>query len=349
MFEAGGWGWNGESGELYRSTDRGQTWDEVSLPDKIEIDYRASAILDLNTAWLAIIDQQNTRQLLLHTEDGGRTWKEITPQDLESMAGYFSYHFVNSKEGWVEASDAGAGNLYIEVFETLNGGESYQVVPIVRLPAENGLPRAALRLCNICGDILYFDPARIVIITGDMGSMEPRGTLIGKVSFDRGGSWEEINVPLPEKYKDALVWPLQAAFVSDTEGFQPVLLTQFNPDGSRSYRVMAVYASRDGGASWSLAPGLVEGVAEFPRVQFLNSRDAMAQCGAAICVTHDGAKTWEAFPLDPTMVPDESLSIMQIQYVDPLTAWMVIGRFAGSSTSYSIYKTTDGAASWRKQ
>jgi len=347
MFAGGGWGWDTDSGRLYRSTDGGQSWEAVSLPKNTLFNFSTSAFLDLETAWLAGSDPQNVSQRLLHTVDGGTTWTEIDPQGLESPAGTFIFHFINSSEGWAEAAGAGAGNLYIQVFATQDGGASYQVVPIVPQEVEEGLPQGTVHLCNMCADSFYYDPARIVIITGDMGSMEPRGAIHGNISFDRGKSWKDLSLPLPEKYQDALVLPLQIRFVSETDGFLPVELNQFNQaDGSSLYRVLAVYTSHDGGATWELNPGLLEKIPNFPNLEFLNSQEAMVQCGEAICVTHDGAKNWQAFPLDQDMIPNDSRSISELEFVDPLTAWIVIGDYNGSSMSYRIYKTSDGAESW---
>jgi len=349
MFEAGGWGWDADGEKLYRSTDEGQAWKAVRLPENAQFNFSISAFLDLNTAWLAGAGPLTDGQRLLHTVDGGATWTETTPRGLESLAGDFRYHFVNASEGWAEAAGAGAGNLYVQVFETLDGGASYQVVPMVPLHAEEGLPQGTVHLCNMCADSFHYDPARIVIITGDMGSMESRGAVHGYVSFDRGESWKELSLPLPEKYQGALVWPLETSFVNDKDGFLPVVLVKYNPDGSSLYRVLIVYASHDGGVTWELAPGLLEQIPNYPMLQFLNNQDAMVQCGEAVCVTHDGAKTWQAFPLDPSMVPNDSRSITELQFVDPLAGWMVIGDYSDGTTSYRIYKTTDGAASWIPQ
>lgn len=349
MFAGGGWGWNADSGRLYRSTDRGQTWKPVNLPKNAQTNFPTSAFLDLENAWLAGADPQDVGQHLLHTVDGGATWTEINPQGLESPAGTFIFHFINSSDGWAEAAGAGAGNLYIQVFKTVDGGASYQVVPIVPLQAENGLPPGTVHLCNICADSFYYDPARIMIITGDMGSMEPRGAVHGRISLDLGKHWKELSLPLPEKYQDALATPLQTAFVNETDGFLPVVLLKYSPDGSLVYRVLVVYISQDGGMTWVPATGLLEMILSSPMLKFLSGQDAMVQCGEAICVTHDGAKTWRSFPLNPTMVPSDSRSIVEMQFVDPLTAWMVIGDYSGGSTSYRIYKTSDGAANWTLQ
>ncbi len=141
MFETGGWGWNGETGALYRSVDSGQTWQPVDLPSGETFNFQNSAFLDLDTAWLAGMNQTNSGQRLLQTADGGASWTEIAPEGLDSLAGNFSYHFVSPREGWAEAADGGAGNLYIQVFKTVNGGASYKVVPIVQPGAGGGLAR----------------------------------------------------------------------------------------------------------------------------------------------------------------------------------------------------------------
>jgi photosystem II stability/assembly factor-like uncharacterized protein len=288
-------------------------------------------------------DSQDTSQQLLHTLDGGANWTGINPQGLESLAGSFSYHFTSPRVGWAEAAEGGAGNLYIQVFKTATGGASFQLVPI------RGDPVGTVHLCNMCADSFYYDSSRVMIVTGDMGSMQTRGAVEGMTSFDQGQTWEALTLPLPPKYRAALVTPLTVSFVDDTYGFLPAMLTQFNPDGSSAYRVLILYATRDGGRSWNLTAGTLEDIPNYPRLQFITAQEAVAQCAQGLCVTHDGGESWEPRPLAPEMMPNDERSFADLDFVDAFTGWMVIGDYAGGNTTYRIFKTVDGAATWTQQ
>ncbi len=340
MFKDGGWAWNAGTGALYRSTDAGRTWQPVDLPSGEIFNFSASAFLDLNIAWLAGTDQPTGAQRLLRTTDGGAAWTQILPEGLDSLAGSFIYHFVNPRVGWAEAAEGGAGQLYMQVFKTETGGATYKLVPI------RGDPVGTVHLCNICADSFYYDPSRVIIVTGDMGSMQPRGSVEGMISFDQGWTWEEISVPLPPKYHDALVTPLSVSFVDELHGFLPVVLSQFNPDGSSAYFALTLYTTADGGKSWTPSAGTLEGLQNYPALQFINATDAVAQCAEALCLTHDAGATWETRPLPPEMVPTGDRSLADMDFTDARTGWLVISGYDPAGMTYKTYKTEDGAKTW---
>ena len=349
MFPEGGWAWNYNTGSLYRSTDAGASWKRVSLPSGEIFNFSASAFLDLNTVWLAGTDQLSGGQKLFRTTDGGSVWALTLPEGLDSLAGNFTYHFTSPRVGWAEAAEGGAGNLYVQVFKTLTGGATYQVVPIQQAAAVEALPEGTLHLCNICADSFYYDPARVMILTGDMGSMQPRGSVEGMSSFDGGRTWEEIRLPLPPSYKDALVTPLSPAFVDDTHGFLPVALTRLEPEGSTPRSALALYTSADGGRNWTPAAATLEDMPNYPALQFINATDAVAQGAEALHMTRDAGNTWETRPLPPEMVPNDSRSLFDLDFTDAQTGWLILSEYSAGVTSYKTWKTEDGAKTWTLQ
>ncbi len=182
-----------------------------------------------------------------------------------------------------------------------------------------------------------------------MGSLEPRGAVQAEISFDDGKTWKALELPLPEKYPDAIAAPLDPAFVNEKDAFLPVMLMQFNPDGSIKYRVLLIYASHDGGMTWEMAPAVVDDIQPYPFVQFISAQDFVVQCAEAMCMTQDGSKTWLSYPLDASIAPNDSRSITEIDFVDAQTGWMVVSDFKDGVTTYHIYKTEDGARTWTLQ
>jgi photosystem II stability/assembly factor-like uncharacterized protein len=108
-FNNGGVGWVvGDSGVIFHSPDRGNTWVEQSVGG--EDDFNAVTCTDDEHCWAV-----GENGLLMRTDDGGRAWKRLRaskPGDLNAV------EFLNNKTGWV----VGDNGL---VLRTKDGGETW--------------------------------------------------------------------------------------------------------------------------------------------------------------------------------------------------------------------------------
>jgi len=338
--DANGWASDPDA-KLFRTSDGGATWNPVTTPGGVSFTAYAGAFLDANDAWLPYYDANGVPGLL-RTQDGGETWTSLTNIGLGDAGGQANFEFSTPSDGLATAAGVGAGNLYLQKFESHDGGASFTVIPLVGPNPEQGLPEGTVHLCNICMDAFHYDPARLIVVEGDMATMQPRGALHLQTSTDLGQHWTEMTLPLPTGYQDALVGGLPLTFPQGLHGFMPVRLTKYNATGGTVYDVLAVYETTDGGASWSLTPSVIAGAASSETLQFVTDLDAITLCGSALCVSHDAAQTWQTVTPNVDFSNTDTRYVLQMSFVDPLTGWII----ASENDAYRLYKTTDGGSTW---
>jgi photosystem II stability/assembly factor-like uncharacterized protein len=328
-----GWVWAGSS-RLLRTTDGGQIW--IDRTPEGQAWPGGSFFLDAQTVWLSIFFQENNRFGLLHTTDGGQTWTQYPYGPASGL------HFTDALNGWAIEEDVGAGSVFFTLSETHDGGKTWAPIPAKPPHPENGLPPGTLHLCSMCDDSFYYDPARMIVVYGDMLTMQPGGSVRMQVSLDLGKTWQRQNLPLPQDSADALVAPYRPAFFGDKNGLLPVSLVKMNSDGSYAYQRLAFYATQDGGASWTLVPGMLEYVALFAQVQIVSPRDIYVLCGNALCVSHDGAQTWKTVVSNLDFTQNDKRSIWLLDFLDASTAWASVME----NDIPTLYKTADGGVTW---
>lgn len=159
----------------------------------------------------ALVDER-----LLWTDDGGASWRDVTPAQLET-AHLLDALFPDENQGWV----AGLVGEELVVVRTQDGGRSWRAS---RLPGERGEGEAIPLQAH-----LEAVDARTVFLALKLpsGSSFSRGQLYA--SADGGASWERRNLPLGEA----------VAFVDPLNGW-----TAGGARGDERYR------TNDGGYTW---------------------------------------------------------------------------------------------------
>lgn len=116
---------------VFRSTDGGRTWRLVSRSSTLGTASRTvgtltvggyvsnAAVTSARGAWLALF-----RDTLIHTSDGGRTWRPAIPINVADPggSGVGPIQFVDARHGWLLSFPT-------LLFRTVNGGRSWQKVP----------------------------------------------------------------------------------------------------------------------------------------------------------------------------------------------------------------------------
>lgn len=340
-----GWGWAAKadgSFELVRTADGGTIWTSTTALDKSITPYDG-VFLDAQSAWIPYFDPASSVSSLLRTSDGGKTWTSLPPVESAQNAWY---EFRNANDGFAQTAGVGAGQLYLNLYQTSDGGQSWATVLLTPPSPEPGLPAGTVHLCNICGDSLYFDSARAIISYGDLAN-DTAGAVRLAISTDLGQNWKNLKLQFPnQKYKDGLIGPKPMRFFGP-QGVLPVNIITYNTDGTLGYSVLVFYSTQDGGQNWVAAPGLLENnTSQYDSVQILSPTDAFVRCGRNLCATHDGAQTWQTLPdnLNFDSAQGGPDYVSQFSFVSPTSGWAI----SGDSPASSLWKTTDGGVSWTK-
>jgi photosystem II stability/assembly factor-like uncharacterized protein len=333
-----GWAW-AASGQLLSTTDGGQTWTDRT-PGQ-ELDLSGSFFLDPRTAWLSFASRDGSQSGLLQTGDGGQTWVQVSrgPQNFAGPASIL--HFSDPMDGWMEIADIGAGNMYLSLSGTRDGGQTWATIPLVSPEPEAGLPRGTLHLCSICGDSLYYDPQRTIIVYGDMGSMESAGVVRTQTSFDLGKTWQVRNLALPQSLTLALVSDASPVFFDDRNGLLPVSLMETSQDGTTTH-AMVFYATQDGGGEWSLLGGTLDNVSTFPQLQAVSARDLFILASNGLYASQDGAQSWQLQATNLDLAQTDSRSVQGLDFVDARHGWVLIQE----NDVTQLYRTNDGGTNW---
>jgi len=327
-------GWAGTmDGQLLHTADGGRTW-----IDRTPTGYQHGEgfFLDALHAWLPVYLADANRFGLLYTADGGQSWVQYPYGPASGL------HFANTMDGWAVTADVGAGNVYFSLYQSSDGGKIWMPIPAKPPSPEPGLPPGTIHLCNICNDAFHYDPLRMVIVYGDLGSMESGGAVRLEVSFDLGNTWQSQDLPLPQGETGALVAPNPPVFFADGQGILPVHLLKMGADGSYSEQKLVFYTTPDGGASWTQLPTLLDAVPPYESVQVDASGDVFIICGNNLCASHDVARTWQTLSSNLDFAPSENRSVSAIDFVNGATGWALV---QGSEVS-SLYHTTDGGLDW---
>ena len=347
-----------------RTTDGGLTWTRV-----FGFEQGIITSLDSLFAWGVILSKPGLP--LLRTGDGGQNWTQISyspPYDPHGTTNDPRYskvviHFIDALNGWAESKvDSYKGDDRF-LTETRDGGKTWTPIPIKSPTAEPGMPVGTIHLPG--SNYFYYDPRRMLIIDTEGWQTEKSpGVVSMQVSMDLGNTWQSQSLPLPKKPADAhRLYPTRPYF-SGENGILPILLEDdhcctFN---YRFNYLMAFYTTSDGGASWSLRPGVVTG--EYSSDQptssdflfnfvpdFASLQDIFVLCRInALCVSHNAAQTWQTLPFRPDFTREGSYHYQpySLDFLDASTGWVLVepwDKIRKITTPY-IYKTTDGGATW---
>ncbi len=321
-----GWAWKGIS-QLYHTDDGGATWHDFLLQGRMQVP--GAQFLSGQEAWLLGVPGSDLKQGVFHTADGGRTWTQLS----QLQATNASLYFHDSEVGWALNDISAAGDLYHQVYQTLDGGLTWQQLhPTDPQGAQPGPVAGSLRLA--AGDALSFTPPSTIWKASGFGLPTPYAGLT--VSHDNGQSWGQIDHALPASVVAGQPSVAASApqFVSDQQAFLPVTV------GDK----LIFFRSQDAGSIWHLLPPVLHSSEKFPRVQFVSADDGFAVCASKLCLTRDGAQTWQElqslFSFDPSSTGDR---ILQFDFVDAATGWAILLGVDGQS---SFLKTTDGGRTW---
>ena len=225
-------GYTPTDGVVLRTTDGGETWQDVSPPGSAGLQFRDIEAFDANRAVAMSIGGNATDFRMYVTADGGQTWA-ITFVNMEPTAFYDCMTFFNKKRG-LALSDPPDG-VHFRVIATDDGGMSWHVtgLQMPEAPGEYAFAASGECLTTDHGHRAWFG-------TGGSGASVFR-------SDDRGVSWTMAPTPMlfgPTAGINGLAFNGQQRGIAVGGDFA---LPTASPDSfARSF---------DGGSSWNLLPG----------------------------------------------------------------------------------------------
>jgi photosystem II stability/assembly factor-like uncharacterized protein len=313
---------------ILHTTDAGQSWQNVTPP------YPADSTMDVppvfaslngTVAWVAVFEKQqpdgSVPNVLFRTSDGGHTWQEaMLPR---GHFGASQVQFVNAQDGWVLAGFGGgaAGSQAMDLFRSTDGGQTWTLVMPRPGNPPGTLPFAGLKTG------MGWASATTGWITGCICAAQ--NTVLLYRSQDGGVSWQPQSLPLPSL--QAAITTQPPVFFSATEGLLPV---NFFSAGSTS---LAVYATHDGGTTWSRSTllSMAGSVWDFLTMQ---QGWVVGANGTTLEETSDGGQHWT------TITPSANFRhISQLDFVSAQEGWAIS---TATPAAPVLLKTMDGGLTW---
>ncbi|MBV6396560.1 MAG: Ycf48-like protein [Anaerolineales bacterium] len=314
-------GWGVAENNIVRTNDGGVTWYDATPLNVGDVGYAPFQFIDSQTAYLLIPNTDYTTGTLYRTTDGGATWIPIAVPFATA-----SLQFLDSQTGFALAGlGAGAGSEAIALFKTGDGGMNWTRV-YINDPTTDGYSDS-LPLGGQKGGFAFINASR-----GWVGGSVPIDNYIYLYATQDGGAtWVETNLALPPGYESAQTGNNGPQFFSGDQGILVVNLVAPVEPGVFTL----VYRTTDGGITW--IPG-----APIPRgrpTEFYSFNDGVAWVENQFYATRDAGQTWGA------VIPHEDFSdrLVSFQFVNALTGFVLTNPSGDNPT---LYKTTDGGATW---
>jgi photosystem II stability/assembly factor-like uncharacterized protein len=344
MFEGGrGWAWGYTStfpSRIWRTDDGGLTWSEI-MPGPLVWEFEYA--LDTETAWATVCrpPSEDCQPALARTFDSGSSWAVINETIWHTVS---EYQFFNQKDGLLYGSGPAAGTAIWNFYESHDGGVSWTQFEFVSTHrgSASDIP-GQYETCNMCGDALYLDFDRLVVVGGNLAQMATDVIPLW-ITFDRGQVWYSQELPLPQgPFEFGWFHPSPPIFVSDDFGILAIRLSTED----RERTAVAFYATDDGGLSWSFRslveiPGSVE---RWTRLEVVSIEDIFFRCGRDLCISHDGGWNWQqvSTQLNFETYSDSESYVYRFTFIDALTGWALV-RLDETTT---LWRTQDGGVSWQ--
>lgn len=311
-------GWALRRDALYITSNRGQSWKRVPVPDPGD-GARSAALTDSSHAWVAGIRDSQVR--IHSTIDQGKAWRTATLATT-SEPGSVALS-VEGSLGGLLVEHATSSNFSSGDFFSSTDGRGWQ-----RHDAPSG------------GVFALASPGTVLLAGGPAQDQLWR-------SADLGGTWTRVTID----GLSAGTFTLGTPLMSDaSNGVLPVTVND-DPDST-----LAFYVTRDGGKTWRRSGSVKVNAATAPgaSVPATVSQDgstwlAAAPSGGRFYVSHDSGGNFEV--KSPNGLPT---GIIAISFTDATNGWaqtesgMCNADKSQCSSASSLFATTDGGQTWNE-
>ena len=312
-----------------------------------------------------------TETYVVRTNDGGITWYDVTPPDLEEVASAVHTFILDKDHAWVQKPDFNNFPNNGLLYHTADGGLTWNVSStpfsggdISFLDANNGWMLADLGVGAGSNAVAVFQTTDggatwFQTYTNDPNNPEASDTLpLGGIKSDLvpvdmltawvgGVVYSPGSIYLFRTDDNGQTWtPVSLELPEGTEEIElgidrDQLRFVSEQDGFLIVRMSgeatqtAVYVTDDGGATWTLTPTLIPNAGQS---DIMSAEEVIIYNGEEFYVTRDAARTWAT--VTPDIVFGDSFALMD--FVNPDNGWVV----TVADGLHALYRTHDGGATW---
>ena len=312
-----------------------------------------------------------TESYIVRTNDGGITWYNVTPPDLEEAGSSVATFILDKDHAWVQKPDFNNFPNNGLLYHTADGGLTWGI---------SSTPFSG-------GDLSFLD-ANNGWMLADLGVGAGSNAVAVFQTTDGGATWTQTytndpnnpeaadSLPLGGIKADLVPINMQTAWVggvvyspgtvylyrTDDGGQTWVQVSLELPQGAENFELgidrdqlhfvsatdgflivrmsgdstqTAVYVTKDGGETWTLTPTLIP---EAGQSDFLSAEEVILYNGEQFYTTRDAARTWVT--VSPDIVFGDSFALLD--FVDPNNGWIV----TVTDEHHSLYRTQDGGVTW---
>jgi len=297
-------------------------WTDVSPKEDIGIKFGVAQFVDANTGWLSTFKEGGTNFTVLRTVDGGKNWRatNMIPTEPGNVPAVKTIDFVNATHGWLAVSyGTGAGSELVEIYQTINGGDTWALIASPRQRIANGIPGGGIKT-----GLRFIDANR-----GWLTGLWYGDTAWLYVTDDSSKTWKQQAIKVPTGYSTeaGAVETRPPMFFGTSTGILPLA---FHSQGLP----VIFYMTDDKGMNWkSTVP--IKSAANLPFIwSFANIKEGFVTDHVQLFTTADSGQTWK------TIKPNMDLKdVTQIDFVTNNVGW-AIGKDI-------FVKTLDGGLTWK--
>ena len=327
-------GWASNQTAVFTTSDGGHTWKCVTPAGMQTQTGVIGDFMDASHAWITadLLAGGNTISIW-RTSDGGQSWQSSTISANEPQVGD-APHFVNTQDGWLEVINGGpgAGSESAEIFQTTDGGQTWNVVANTNNSA-SGLPAEGLKTGISFKDTL----------NGWATGTDASNTPWLYVTHDGGKTWQKQTLPdLPGAIgtaATAISYQTTPPVFFGNTGLLPVFITGQLAQ-NQPVNGFLLYHTTNGGQSWytdwKSNPATLTSFAtnqnELYIADPLHAWAGVANSNA-IYATSDGGESWQE--LGTHFGPASDIS-----FVNPSDGWAFLSNVGPVST-------IDGGVNWK--